>query len=118
LALKDIIDQYDPFQEKKNHDLKDLWARFTKIAEAYGNDISDEATVTLAACIEELVRFDAGSFSFRYALSLKGELVTLPLNGIDLVNLHDVMNGVENFFECSDMDFTYKSDTSAEAAFP
>jgi hypothetical protein len=35
-------------------------------------------------------------------------------DGLDLVRLHDVMNGIENFFECADLDFTYKTDCATE----
>ena len=38
----------------------------------------------------------------------------LPKDGLDLVRLHGVMNGIENFFECVDADFTHKADCAAE----
>ena len=48
IALKDIIDQYAPVEGKKNHDLRELWVQFTRIAETYGNDMSGAASVVAA----------------------------------------------------------------------
>ena len=111
IALKDIIDQYAPIERKKNHDLRELWVQFTRIAETYGNDMAGAASV-VAACVEELASVDAGSFTFRYALSQRGTLPALPSDELDLVNLHGVMNGIENFLECADLDFDHKSTLS------
>jgi hypothetical protein len=41
----------------------------------------------------------------------------LPRDGLDLVRLHDVMNGIENFFECAELEFTHQSEMAAEAAY-
>jgi hypothetical protein len=118
LALKSIIDEHGVFAEvsleSKNHKLPDLWQLFVKIAAAFGNDCSDIATVAVGECIKEIDGVDASATVFRYARKLSGDIPDLPKNGLDLVCLHDVMNGIENFFECADADFTSKADYAAE----
>jgi hypothetical protein len=120
LALKGIVEKHGAFAgvstKSKDHKLFDLWQLFVKIATAFGNDCSDIATVALGECINEIDDVDASSTVFRYARKLSGDTPDLPKNGLDLVRLHDVMNGIENFFECADLDFTYKADCAAWAA--
>ncbi len=41
-------------------------------------------------------------------------MAALPREGLDLVQLHDVMNGIENFFKCFDLDFTHKEEIETE----
>lgn len=115
LALKAIIEDHGAFAGvslglKKTHKLPKLWQLFVEIAAAFGHDCSDAAAMAVVGCINELVTVDASSTAFRYA-SNNGVPATLA-NGIDLVSLHDVMNGIENFFECADMDFTHKADVT------
>jgi hypothetical protein len=120
LALKAIIEDHGAFagvsRADKNHKLPELWKLFIAIASAFGNDCSDAASVAVGKCIDELVAVDASSTVFRYARSVRGDIPALPNDGLDLVRLHDVMNGIENFFECSDLDFSHKADLAAEAA--
>jgi len=117
LALKAIIEDHGPFVgiilSKKDHAIKDLWMLFEQLDKAYGNDDSI-VEPAVAACIDELASVDPSSFSFRYARTKKGELINLSENGIDLISLHDVMNGIENFFECADADFSHKKDSAFE----
>jgi hypothetical protein len=118
LALKAIVNEHGAFAEvyleSKNHKLPDLWRLFVKIAAAFGNDCSDIATVAVGECIKEIDGVDASATVFRYAQTLSGDTPDLPKNGLDLVRLHDVMNGIENFFQCADLDFTHKADCAAE----
>ena len=114
LALKAIIEDHGAIAgvslTSKNHRLPDLWKLFVKIATEFGNDCSDSAAKAVGHCIDELASIDAGSTAFRYARNQKGSIPSLPTCGIDLVRLHDVMNGMQNFFECADLDFTHRSD--------
>ena len=110
LALKGVIEDHGPvlgIYHGKDHNLKELWELFEKICQAHSRGDSD-GLATVAACIHELAEVDSGSFSFRYARTKKGEPITLPKDGFDLITLHDVMNGIENFFECADLDFSEK----------
>jgi hypothetical protein len=77
---------------------------------AFGNDCSDPAAIAVGECISEIAGVDAGSTAFRYARNWNGSTPALPGNGLELVRLHDVMNGIENFFECADLDFTHKQE--------
>jgi hypothetical protein len=121
LALKDSIETHGDFAgvslEAKDHGLPKLWQKFLGIASAFGNDPCDPAAMAVGACIDELGGFDRRSTTFRYARNLKGDVPPLPYEWIDLVRLRDVMNGIENFFECADLDFSEKSDWAAKAAF-
>jgi hypothetical protein len=112
LALKAIIEEHGPFAGvslgPKNHKLIELWQLFVKVAAAFGYDYSDATVVALSGCIDEFAAVDPSSTAFRYASNLDGGTPTLPSDGLDLVRLHDVMNGIENFFECVDLDFTHR----------
>jgi len=119
LALKVTIEEHGPFAGvtlgSKDHRLPELWRLFLQIAIKFHNDPADAAAQAVGRCIDELAKIDANSTSFRYAKTLRGDLPILP-TGLDLVRLHDVMNGIENFFECASLDFLHKADCSAEAA--
>ncbi len=121
LALKAIIDKHGKLVgvclQTKNHKLPDLWQSFVKIDAAFGNDCSDIATEAVGECIREIDGVDNASATvFRYAQTKSGDTPDLPKNRLDLVRLHDVMNGIENFFECADLDFTCKVKCAAAAA--
>jgi len=114
LALKAIAEEHGAFARMalgtKNHKLPELWKLFLMIAKAFGNDCSDHAAIAVGEYISEIAGVDAGSTAFRYARNWNGSTPALPGNGLDLVRLHDVMNGIENFFECADLDFTHKQE--------
>lgn len=118
LALKGIIEKHGVFADvsfgTKNHKLPELWQLYVKIAKAFNNDCSDDATKAVAACIDEFDSLDPNSSAFRYTQKLDGNTVALPHDGLDLMQLHDVMNGIENFFECAAMDFAHKEDIAGE----
>ena len=120
LALKAIIEEHGAYAgvrlEKKNHKLPELWTLFLKIAVAFGNDESNEDAVAVGNCIAEMDRVDSGSTAFRYARDLRGDVPQLPEDGLDLVRLHDVMNGIENFFEAIDASFDSLAESAAEQA--
>jgi hypothetical protein len=93
LALKALVEDHGSYAAvllgPKNHKLTDLWKLFVKIATAFGYDCSD-------------------------ASDLRGSTPALPNYEIDLLSLHDVMNGMENFFECVDLDFTQTAELAAK----
>jgi hypothetical protein len=113
LALKDIIDDHGAFAGvslgTKSHKLPELWQLFVEIVVAFSNDCSDAAAVAVGRCVDEFAKIDANSTAFRYARNMQGDVPSLPSDGLDLVNLRDVMNGIENFLECADLDFTHKT---------
>lgn len=117
LALKAIIEERGAFAGvalgTKDHRLPDLWRLFVQIATAFQCDPADTAALSVEHCISEFARIDPSSTTFRYAKTLRGDVPALP-DGLDLVNLHDVMSGIENFFECADLDFQHKADCAAQ----
>jgi hypothetical protein len=117
LALKATILEHGPFAgvllDKPNHNLDELWNKFLQVAEKFQCSPMDEAAVAVGACVAELNLIDGNSIAFRYAADRRGALPPLPA-GVDLVNLHDVMNGIENFFECAELDFQHKTDAAYE----
>jgi hypothetical protein len=119
ITLKEIIEQHGRWAgvslTKKDHQLSDLWKLFLQIATAYHNDPSDEAAVVVSYCINEFAQVDPASVAFRYARDRKTDaLIPLEFGAINLVVLHDVMNGIANFFECANLDFDHKRDMAAE----
>lgn len=118
LALKAIIEEHGAFAGvglgKKNHSLPELWTLFMKIAVAFGNEEASEAAVAVGNCITEIDHADSGSTAFRYARNLKGDVPDLPKDGLDLVRLRDVMNGIENFFEAVDASFDSLAKSAVE----
>ena len=118
LALKAIIEEHGAFAGvelgKKNHNLSELWTLFTKIAVAFGNKEASEAAVAVGNCVAEIDHVDSRSTAFRYARNLKGDVPDLPKDGLDLVRLRDVMNGIENFFEAVDASFDSLAESAVE----
>ncbi len=119
LALKATIESHGPFAGvtlgTKDHRLPDLWQLFVKIATIFQVDPNYPAAIAVAKCIGEFAKIDATSTTFRYAKTFRGDVPALP-EGLDLINLHDVMNGIENFFECAELDFQHKAESAAEQA--
>jgi hypothetical protein len=120
LALKGIIEDHGAIAGvslgEKNHRLPGLWRLFLEVASYFRNDPNDVAAVAVGKCIDQISHIDAGSTTFRYARDLAGGVPALP-SSLNLVNMHDVMNGIENFFECADLDFTHKTDEAHETAW-
>jgi hypothetical protein len=122
LALKAAVEEHGALVdvslgEKPNHKLPDLWDLFVKIVKAFGDDCSAPEFTVVKTCIDQLEIVDASSTAFRYAQKRNGVPYALPPGlegGVDLVRLHDVMNGIENFFECVDTELTYRTDIRAE----
>lgn len=115
IALKEIVKDHGQWVgitlSEKDHNLLALWKVFLRIGAAYHNDPSDEAAVAVSDCINEFAQVDPGSFAFRYARDKRSDaLIPLRFGTIDLVNVLDVMNGIQNFFECADLDFDHKRD--------
>lgn len=112
LALKRLLDKHGPAVDidyEKIHDIKKLWGRFEALCEAYACEAAD-GLAAVAACMDELAQVDCNSFSFRFVQTKADEDIALP-GGIDLVALRDVMNGIENFFECADLELSARNDS-------
>lgn len=118
LALKSIINDHGSVAgislNTPNHRLQNLWKIYIKIAKAFNHDCSDNATIAVGNCIQELDLIDSTSTTFRYASNKANRAPPLPDDSIDLMSLHDAMNGIENFFECSALDFDHQGERWAE----
>jgi hypothetical protein len=52
--------------------------------------------------VAEFHKVDRSSYAFRYGTSKDGKCVPLPNGVIDLLNVQNVMDGVNNFFVGAD----------------
>jgi hypothetical protein len=121
LTLKAIVEEHGAVAgaslgKRPNHELPDLWRLFVTIAAVLGNDCSTPDFAAVKACIDELVTVDARSTAFRYADRNGAAYALLPGvdGGLDLIRLHDVMNGIENFFESADLEFYHQGGLRSE----
>jgi hypothetical protein len=122
LTLKEIVRKYGPWVEallpaKGNHRLWELWELFLKVTTAFGSDPPSEAAVAVASCIAELEKVDPNNaVAFRYArYNGTNKLIPLEFGTIDLDNLHDVMDGIANFLECAELEFSSQIDARMES---
>jgi hypothetical protein len=121
ITLKQIIDDHGPWlgirPGNQDHKLPELWKLFLQIAVAYHNDPADIAADAVESCIHELSRFDPGAVAFRYAKDRRTKsLIPLGFGSVDLINMHDVMSGIANFFECATLDFGQKREIASQLA--
>ncbi|MDE2166568.1 MAG: hypothetical protein KGJ66_09560 [Alphaproteobacteria bacterium] len=112
LTLKAMLDEHagkvDFVCDRNHHDLKKLWTDFKAMVER-GGDVHPENFVAMDAIIAEFATIDPQAISFRYAAKSTGAEIYLPDGGVDLINLHDVMNGMANWLECVDLALTHES---------
>ena len=108
LYLKQLIDEFGKekkFFPKNTHDLSQLWERFVCVANEMGGCESigfNEAQ----KLVDELHDADQKSDGFRFPADKRGEPFFSGDKGIDLNNMREVMQGLENFFECFYLDWS------------
>ncbi|MDQ8021583.1 MAG: hypothetical protein REI94_07070 [Moraxellaceae bacterium] len=103
LYLKRLVLEFERKDQptKLSHDLSKLWERFAAIAEERG--IGEGSGLSaVASLIREMHNADQISDGFRFPTDKRGNEFTFS-QGIDLLNLREVMQGLENFFECADI---------------
>ncbi len=119
LALKSFIEEHGHLASvslgTKNHKLLSLWGMFKLINIKCGNDPADPAVMAVESCVIEFDQLDTNSTTFRYATNVQGVAPALPRDGLDLVGLHDAMNGIESFFESVDASLTHMVEMAAES---
>ena len=102
VAIKWVLDRYGRYVDIRdrgqNHDLATLWRMCKRVITELGGPGDDAALGAVEKIVLEFHALDPTSFAFRYSKSKKGETVELPDIVVDLVNLQDVMEGVNNFF--------------------
>lgn len=84
------------------HDLKMLWSSFLIVLADYGYDDTEGADAVVAEIIAEFAKVDPQSFSYRYPVDKKGNLVNLAFEEVDLQRLADVMQGLDGYFSGCD----------------
>lgn len=84
------------------HDLKTLWETFLQVLNGYGHDDTEDTDKVVEHIILEFAKVDPGSFSYRYPVDSKGNLVALAHQELDLHRLADVMNGLDGYFSGCD----------------
>jgi HEPN domain-containing protein len=107
LFLKQLIDEFGKdknFSPKNTHDLNRLWERFVCIANEKGG-CESIGFIEAQKLIGEMQNFDQKSDGFRFPADIRDEPFFSHDKGIDLNNVREVMQGLENFFECFYLDW-------------
>lgn len=108
LSLKTILLVYgstvDITPNWKAHDLNQLWPLFEKVLRRHG--ANDEADAVVRKCVAEFSKIDPKSITFRYPVSQEGKPVEIDLEGLDLLQLREVMKGIYGYFSGVDGIYT------------
>lgn len=110
LFLKSLIEEFGKetaYSPKYTHELDELWKRFMGIVNQRESGESGELGA-VRALITEMHAADKTSDGFRFPTDTSGAPFMFGDRGIDLNNLREVMQGLENFFECAYLDFAHR----------
>jgi hypothetical protein len=116
LFLKRLIEEFGKgkvYSPKDTHELRILWERCMCIfnergsAESFGMD-------AVQKLVAEMDEADKKSDGFRFPTGRDGSPFTFGDRGIDLDNVREVMEGLENFFECAYLAFSAHDDAHSE----
>jgi hypothetical protein len=106
LTLKDLIislselkgnEKIRKFKEY-NHDLGQLWKDFSKIHSVLISDNNDPVLDIVKRYIDEFIKIDRTSFSFRYPFTKELKLIFGKEKRINLRHLKERMDEIESFF--------------------
>lgn len=115
LFLKRLITEFGSSEVDKKtdiHNLNELWKRFMDVVK--DREISEPLGLSAAQrLVAEMQTADERSDGFRYPLDRKGFPFAFGDRGIDLSNLREVMQGLVNFFECTDMAWSHQDSAAA-----
>ena len=118
LFLKVLINEFRSGASQMTtttHDLATLWNKFMVIAGERG--MSDSIGLSaVRELVMEMYQADQKADGFRYPMGVDGRPFLFGDRGIDLTNLRKVMQGVQNFFECTYMEFGHQDDIAVEIA--
>lgn len=112
LFLKMLIEEFGAgkvYSPKNTHDLNLLWERFMCIANERGRGDSVSLS-SVQKLVTEMHDADQQSDGFRFPTDAKNTPFIFGDRGIDLDNVREVMQGLENFFECAYLDFAHQDD--------
>jgi hypothetical protein len=116
LSLKRLMEEFGKgkvYSPKNTHDLSRLWERFMCIV----NERASSESLGLSAVqklVAEMHEADQKSDGFRFATDRDDAPFVFGDKGIDLANLREIMQGLENFFECTYLDFSHQDDTASD----
>ena len=85
-----------------DHNLWRLWESCKAIFSQIDNESAAVDTSIVEKRLKEFHELDTRAEAFRYPVNKQGTLIPLPCEAIDLINLRDVMEGLENFFSGAD----------------
>jgi len=115
LHLKRLIQEFGKEKTcspKPTHELGRLWKSFMCIV----NERACSESFGLSAVqklVAEMDKADRKSDGFRFAAGPKGTPFIFGDRAIDLANLREVMQGLENFFECFYEEFSHQDDIAS-----
>jgi hypothetical protein len=116
LFLKRLIEEFGNgkvYSPKNTHELSRLWERFMCIV----NERASSESLGLSAAqrlVAEMHKADQRSDGFRFPTGRDGSPFVFGDRGIDLDNVREVMQGLENFFECVYLDFSRQDERASE----
>ncbi|MBI4464037.1 MAG: hypothetical protein HY647_04980 [Acidobacteria bacterium] len=115
LFLKRVIEEFGKgkvYSPKNTHDLSRLWERFMCIVNERGSGKAVGLS-TVQRLVTEMHDADQKSDGFRFPTGADGTTFVFGDRGIDLATVREVMQGIENFFECVYLDFSHQDDTAS-----
>lgn len=116
LSLKRLIEEFgkgEVYSPKNTHELSRLWERFMFIVNERGSSESIGLS-TVQELVTEMHHADQKSDGFRFSTGVDGTPFLFGDRGIDLANVREVMQGLQNFFECVYMDFAQQDDMASD----
>jgi len=114
LSLKRLIEEFGKGEAPKNtHELSRLWERFMFIVNDRGS-IESIGLSTVQELVTEMHHADQKSDGFRFPTGVDGTPFLFGDKGIDLTNVREVMQGLQNFFECVYLDFAQQGDMASD----
>lgn len=116
LFLKRLIEKFGKekvYSPKNTHDLSCLWERFMCIVNERGRGATD-CLSAVEKLVTEMHDADQKSDGFRFPTGVDGTSFVFGDRSIDLATVREVMQGLENYFECACEDFTHQDDTASE----
>ncbi len=115
LFLKRLIEQFgkgNVYSPRHTHELSRLWERFMCVVNERGSGESLGLSA-VQKLVAEMHEADQKSDGFRFAAGRDGAPFMFGDRGIDLANLREVMQGLENFFECAYLEFSHHDDIAS-----
>ena len=116
LFLKRLIEDFGNgkvYSPKNTHELSCLWERFVCI---FSERASSESLGLSAVqkLVAEMHEADQNSDGFRFPTGRDGSPFVFGDRAIDLDNVREVMQGLENFFECIYLAFSHQGDGASK----